>query len=324
MKIQVPKLNFQVDLKLRLSLLLTLTLVLSAGFKYFQLSNQAKLFETYSRQSRGLLTKAEYAMQQQSKELDLAKSSLVSQKFNLEQDVENERNKYAKLSSQFKKYVKDNNLQISQYQRRLYSLQQTVASTQKLPAKVTIKYDETKCQKDLSVNYTYKGPHGRVLFHTPNCLKTGGETLKLNQSFVVYGEVYQQRNGLLKVSSLTLNEVSPNDPSVVLIKANLINSDFKYKSAPPTLLTRTFTLGMGATSNKDMFAGLGYIFYTWLNYDLSMSLNYGVQDSFHSTLNIAYSPIISGKKTNFSFQLGTGYTLKTSLIHTFGASFVLW
>ena len=324
MKLKLPKLNLQVDLSSKLNLLFLLTVVCSAGFKYFQLYKKAELYQTYTRQTKGLLTKSEHLMQQQSQKFDLANSTLVTQNYNLENDVKNQRDKYGKLSEEFDKYIEDHNLIIKQYQRRLYTLKQRVESTEKAPAKVVVKYDASKCDKDLTVSYSYQEPYGRVSFSTPNCLSSGGEVLELNQSFVIYGEVYQQEDVFLKVSSLTLNEVSPSDPTLVLAKANLIDSDFKYKVEPLQLITRSFTFNAGATSSKDMFAGLGYIFYTWSNYDFSMALNYGVKDSFHSTFNVAYSPIFQGKQTNFSFQLGAGYTLKTSLIYTFGVSFVLW
>lgn len=324
MKLKFPKLNLQVDLNNNLNLLLVATTLLSAGFKYYQLYKESQLIQTYNRQARGMLTKTERILQTQNTKYNTSNAELVLQNYNLKAEADTIRKKYSKISDEFSSYVKKNNLELKQYERRIYSLKQKIRSTPDAKPKVVVKYDRSKCDQDLMVDYHYSDPTGRATFYTPNCLDAGGEILSLNQSFVVFGEVYQQSDGFLKVSSLSLSEVSPDDHSIVFAQANLVNSEFKYKIDPPPKKVKHLLLSTGLTSNKDIYAGLGYILYNYGKYDLSASIYYGTKDFVHTGLSLGYTPTIFSSETNFNFQLGSSYSLNNYLLYTLGVGFVLW
>lgn len=324
MKLKLPKINFQVDLNNNLNLLFICVVIFSAGFKYYQLYKESQLLETYNRQARGMLTKAERILQTQNVQYNTSNSELVLSNYNLKAEADLIRQKYSKLSDEFSSYVNKNNLELKQYEHRIYSLQQKIKSTSKAPSKVIIKYDKSKCDQDVVVDYHYLDPTGRVAFYTPNCLDVGGETLSLNQSFVVFGEVYQQSDGFLKVSSLSLSEVSPEDHSIVFAQANLVDSDFKYKIEPSPKKVKHLFLSTGLTSTKDIYAGFGYILYTHNKYDLSAAIYYGTKDFMHAGLTLGYTPTIFNSEANFNFQFGASYSLTNYLIYTLGVGFVLW
>ena len=228
------------------------------GYKAYGYFDALETQKTKLRQMEGLLNEQERKMQEEHLQLDLTKAKLEARAEKLESEAEALRTKYRETTEDFDRFVEEHNLKLRSYQRANYRLRQKIATTKESEPVVTITTSGGSCEEHTEVKYRYEEKHGRVVLETPNCLKKGGEVLTLNQSFVVYGEVYQQEGGALQVSSLTLKEVSPTDSEVVLSTAELKGGEFKYHPLDTAKPSKPFNLIAGVGFDKEGYAYVSF------------------------------------------------------------------
>ena len=280
--------------------------------------------QTKARQLAGYLSEKELELIKERKEFNLAKSKLIASNKDLTKEADAQRRKYTSLSTEFDSFVTEHNLKVTQYDKRIYSLKQKIKSTSNLPPVVQTIVKEGKCEDKTIVEYSYEDPYGRVSLRTPNCLKAGGEELLLNQKFFIYGEVYKQVNGALKVSSLTLSELNPNDINHVIKTADLVNSEFKYTSEETIEKDYSFTFGAGFDSNFNTNINVGYNTFSFRSLTLNLAVNYIHKQTVHPSVKLVYTPTILGRKTNFGLSGGLGYAFDNAGFFILGVDFGAW
>lgn len=300
---------------------LALSSLAYVGYNYYK---TYELQKTKARQLAGYLSDKERELTEQKIKFDLAKSKLLASNKLLELEATKYRTQYANLNTKFQKFVSDNNLKLTQYQKRIYSLKQKVKSTKDLTPVVRTVVKEGKCDKETIVHYTYEDPYQRVILSTPNCLKPGGEELVLNQKFSIYGEVYKQVNGALKISRLTLKELNPTDLTQVISTAKLIDSEFKYTTEEDIEKEYSFTFGAGFDSNLNTNLNIGYNTFTFRSLTLNLAVNYIHKQTVHPSAKILYNPTILGRKTNFGLSTGLGYSFDNQGFFILGVDFGAW
>jgi hypothetical protein len=281
---------------------------------------------TKNRQLAGFLSKKEQALLEQKTEFSISNGELQASNKKLEANAAVFRSQYGVLEKEYASFVKDNRLKLIQYEKRIYSLNQKIKTTKLSLPEVKIVTKEGSCKEATVIEYMYSDPHKRVTFKTPNCLKQGGEELELNQSFVLYGEVYKQKDGLLKVSSITLKEVLASDPTKVLASAKLLDSEFNFideaSEVKPT--QDILTLGLAYTSTEEQAFNLGINFYSFYKLDLNMSLNYIYPRRVFPSGKIIYRPVLLGRKLNLGLSTSIGYDFSNPPIYMLGLDFVTW
>ena len=291
------------------------------GYKYYK---TYELQKTKARQLAGFLSEKERKMTEQKVKFDLAKSTLIASNKALEEEAAEYRTKYTDLNAEFQKFVSENNLKITQYQKRIYSLKQRVKSTKDLKPIVKTIIQKGSCDKETVVHYTYEDPYQRVILKTPNCLERGNEELVLNQKFSIYGEVYKQVNGALKVSRLTLKELNPSDLTQVISTAKLVDSEFKYTTEDDVEKEYSFTFGAGFDSNLNTNLNIGYNTFSFRSLTLNLAVNYIHKQTVHPSVKLLYNPTILGRKTNFGLSAGLGYSFDNQGFFILGVDFGAW
>jgi|13_taG_2_1085334.scaffolds.fasta_scaffold00160_17 hypothetical protein len=282
--------------------------------------------KTKARQLSGFLSAKEIKLLEQKKKFNIAKGKLETSNKELNLEAIALRGNYTKLNKSYKKFISDNNLKLTQYEKRVYLLKQKIKSSKTAAQKVKIITKEGKCDKETVISYLYTDPLDRITFKTPNCLAKGGEEVFLRQSFVIYGEVHKQKDGLLKVSSLTLNEVESSNKQKIIATAKLLDSTFKFiddstieKKPKPFL-----TIGVGYNPKHLQAFNLGYNFYNYLDLDMNLSLNYSYPNFVYPSLKAIYRPSILGRKLNLGVSAGAAYDFVTTPYYIVGVDFVAW
>lgn len=287
--------------------------------------------KTILRQTQGLLNEKEREMQKEHREIGVLKSKLVKDLKSLEEDASRLRQMYGESSEKLDKFIAKHNLRLKSYQRANFSLRQRIESAKSKP-KVTVVTKAGSCEENTEVYYRYEEENGRVILETPNCLKNGEEVLTLNQSFVVYGEVFQQDGGALEVSRLVLKEVDPDNPKIILAKPKLVTGDFKYHPfTPKPKPAKPFNIVAGVGFDKDGFANvsLGISPLRYRQGFLSLSYQMFEQakgiDRHAISARVGWRPKLFEGDLNFGVSLGVG-TPVTRLIpqYTLSFDFFVW
>lgn len=303
-------------------------LIISACFSWYKLyqkNQEFKVSEKKYRQLSGYLTEKEHKLTEQKEKYNVLKSKLETDESQLKKDIEVYRNKYIGLKQGYDSFLKENNLTLQQYEHSVYSLKQTVKSLKNRKPDTKIVVQKGSCEEDTEVSFTYNDPYKRLSFTTPNCLATGSEVYSLNQFFSVYGEVHQEKDGLLKVNSVTLSELDPRDQATVIAQAKLIKSNFKYfpsetkKISPPLV-----TMGLGFDSKLSLNILLGYNLFSYRNLYLNTGLSTTTEFSLYPYLGLIYQPKILGRTLNFGLFNNIGYHLNDGLTYIFGLDFFVW
>lgn len=310
--------------KLYIKIATFLVLGLSALYTSWVYYNMLEKQRTENRQLAGFLSKAEQKLLEQKTKFNLAKSELVATNKELETEANKYLSDYTDLNADFQQFVEDHNLKMTQYEHRIYNLKQSLKASKDKPPVVTTIVKEGECSSETIIEYEYQDPYKRLVFKTPNCLTTGGESFTLNQTFSIYGEVYKQKDGLLKVSSLILKELNPQNIKEVIATANLQSSDFKYIAEKIIEKQYSFTLGAGFDSNTNINLNLGYNIYKVKDFTLNLAANYIHKKTIHPSLKVMYSPTILGKQTNFGFSGGLGYSVDDGTFFILGVDFGAW
>ena len=238
---------------------------------------------------------------------------------------------YGESSEKLDKFIAKHNLRLKSYQRANFSLRQRIESAKSKP-KVTVVTKAGSCEENTEVYYRYEEENGRVILETPNCLKNGEEVLTLNQSFVVYGEVFQQEGGALEVSRLVLKEVDPDNPKIILAKPKLVKGDFQYHPfTPKPKPAKPFNIVAGVGFDKDGFANIS-LGISPLRYRQGfLSLSYQMFEQAKETdrhaisARVGWRPKLFEGDLNFGVSLGVG-TPVTRLIpqYTLSFDFFVW
>lgn len=300
--------------------------ILFASYEFYTLHKRLKVEETKARQANGYLDNKERELQTQKEKFNISNSQLVKSNSELEKQAKKYRKKYVTLTKEYEKYIKDNELVLKSYTNNIYSLKQQIKFTKEKPAIVKTIIKEGKCTKDAVAEYSFADPDGRISLYTPNCLATGNESFSLNQSFILYGEYYQQRDGLLQISSLTLSEVLNEDHSVVLTTANLVGSDFRYISSDfnPPKKPEKITLGILMDHKLKLALSFGYNAFTYNALSLNISANMNDSIDVYPALKLIYRPSFLSKEFNLGFSSGVGYSFEESFLYLLGVDFFLW
>lgn len=297
-------------------------------YKGYALYTELNIAQTRARQVEGFLSEKERELVKLRTDFNITESNLKASIRTLEADAAQMRERYGNTSAEFEAFRKAHDLQIQQMQRVEFSLRQRLSTSSGARATPSPPPPRTPgCPPHPPAPYSYEDGHHRISFKTPDCLSSGGETLELNQKFVVYGEVHQQKNGALQVSNLFLHEVSPLDSALVLSSAQMISGEFKYFAQPiPTQPTKPFhiTAGFGLTSSKHTSAALGFVPLVWRPYYLSINALYS-NGRAGSSLNLGVRPQPFMSDLNLGVSVGVGSTLPDlSLVFTAQLDFFIW
>lgn len=301
------------------------------GYKAYAYFDDLAVQKKILRQTQGILNAQEQKMQEEHRQLEVLKSKLVSDLESLERDASELREKYGESSEKLDEFIRKHNLRIKSYQRANFSLRQKIESTKSNP-KVTVVTKAGSCEENTEVFYRYEEERGRVILETPNCLKRGEEVLTLNQSFVVFGEVFQQEDGALEVSRLVLKEVDPNDPEIIVANAELKRGEFKYHPfKQPAKPNKPFNIVAGVGFDKDGFANVslgisplryrqGYLSLSYQMFEQAKEI-----DRHAVSARVGWRPKLFEGDLNFGVSLGIG-TPVTRLIpqYTLSFDFFVW
>jgi hypothetical protein len=191
--------------------------------------------ETYERQMKGYLSESERKLQQMNVELGLAKSELMEQK-ELSED-------YAKQliekDEEFEKLKEQHRLQLRSYEIAIAELKSTIEGGDTevvVTRKDGVTRDKIKCPdiKEYNISYKYSDRDKRVSLYDPNIFVKDNEKLVLDQKFRIVGEIWQQKDGLLKTKRLELKEVVLDGEEFrEVAKAKIVDFKFNYTAETP-------------------------------------------------------------------------------------------
>lgn len=304
---------------------LVLVTVIFACYDYYKLNKQVKLQQTIERQVDGFLSQKEIELTAENKKLNLANSKLIANAKSLEEQARSYREKYQKSLEDFDNFNQENNLLLQEFRHDIFTLKQKVVSLKNKPPETKVIVKQGACTDDAVVAYSFLDQYSRLYFSTPNCLSTGQEEYVLNQAFSIYGEVYEQEDGALKVSSLNLNELNPENHEEIIASAELFSSEFKYIPRPKVKTTYDLlTAGVSFTNKKLVQLSLGYNLFNFSTYYLNLSINLDSEYDFYPGLNFIYRPEFLTKPLNLGLHLGTGYSLQKEFIFYGGVNFFVW
>lgn len=305
---------------------ITLILVAALGlFDYMKMRNQLRIAQTKERQADGFLSEKERKLTQQNAKLNITNSKLVQDVEVFKTKAKNYRLKYQKSINDFDTFSEKNDLVLQEYKSTIHTLKQKVKVAKSSPAKTKVIIKQGECSEDTQVAYSFTDQYSRLYFSTPNCLVKGEEEYVLDQAFSIYAEVYQQEDGLLKVSTVNLNELNPDNHSEVIASAKLISSDFRYFPVDlPSPTYEKLTLSIGADQGFAPNIGLGYNWFSYRSLYFNTSVNFTNQQRFFPSLNIIYRPNFLTKPLNFGVFAGLGYEFSTDPTYLLGVSFFAW
>jgi hypothetical protein len=301
-------------------------LLIAAFWNSYNSYQKALLYQIEKRQIQGLLTKKEHELQKQQQQIGVAKSALLLENSHLELEAKKYKAKFNTADTKLKIYVKNHNLKLQEFRHDIHVLNQTIKSLKTSPSKTNVSIKTGSCKEDTTVSYTFTDRYDRLTFATPNCLKPGKEEYTLNQVFSIYGEVYQQSNGLLKVSALKLRELDPRNNSTIIAVASLIKSDFKYLSQPISMHHQydSFLFGLALDQHLKMNFNLNYTIYNYSNFYLNAGASLTSDLDLYPQASLVYRPTFLSKPINIGAHFGTGYSFQNAFTYSLGLSFFIW
>ena len=300
--------------------------LITALWNSYNLYQENLLHQVEKRQMKGLLTFKEHELQQQQEDIGLAKSQLIAKNSELKLEALAYKNKLNFTDKKLKRFVNKRNLELKEFRHDIHILNQTIKSLKNAPFKTKVVIKDGACKQDTKVLYSFADSYGRLQFNTPNCLLPGGEQYTLNQVFSIYGEVYQQSDGLLKVSSLKLRELDPRNNSTVIAVASLIKSDFKYLAQPISFQEKydSFLFGLALDRRLKINMSLSYTLYNYANFYLNAGAAMTSELDVYPQASVVYRPTFLTKPINIGAHIAAGYSLQNSITYSLGFSFFVW
>ena len=304
----------------------TLILVAALGlFDYVKLRKQLKVAQTKQRQADGFLSEKERKLTEQNVKLNLTNTKLVQDVEAFKTQAHTYRSKYQKSLEDFDAFNHKNDLVLKEFKNTVHTLKQRVKASESSPTVTEVIVKQGSCVEDTRVAYSFTDQYSRLYFSTPNCLAKGEEEYVLDQAFSVYAEVYQQQDGLLKTSTVNLNELNPDDHSEIIASTKLVSSEFKYipTDLPPTKYEK-LTLSIGADQGLVPHLSLGYNWFSYSDIYFNTSFNFTNRQRFFPSLNAIYRPNFLAKPLNLGVFTGLGYEFSSEPTYLFGLSFFAW
>jgi len=300
--------------------------VIAAAWNSYNLYKENALHVTQKRQLKGLLTKVEHELQQQKAKFGVAKAELLNKNSTLKTQAAKYKTELDDTDQKFQAFVEEHNLQLQEFRHDIHVLNQTIRALKSNPPKTEVIIEDGSCEENTKVAYSFTDRYKRLNFTTPNCLVPGGEQYTLNQVFSIYGEVYRQANGLLKVSALKLRELDPRNNSKVLAVASLIKSDFKYLAEPISVQHKydSFSFGLAVDRRLKLNISANYTLYNYKNLYLNAGAVVTNDLDLHPQMAVVYRPTFLSKPVNIGAHLGAGYSFQNSATYSLGLSFFVW
>lgn len=323
------------------------------GALYFNKRTEAtaanKALAEYKRQVAGQLTTKEQDLEKENDVLGVAQSKLLEQSDLLKSYQEEN----IKTSQAFEDYKKKYDLQLTEYNRTIAQLQEQIKGITQTQVEnrgtgdtqpTTPQIIDTSKQK---IAYSWTSGDGRFSLLDPDIFTLNNETFKLDQSFRITGEVYEEKVGFLKTERLTLEEVIPDgknaDGSIkykTVGNAKIVENNFKYsQKSPASFFPKKGCFGLWPTISADLglrngikptfLIGTGI---TWVNYKgLGSGLNiYFDTLAIKSSaigIDLSYRPSILGHQLNVAFNVGIA-TQFQQMFNSFdiiaGTTFFIW
>ena len=282
----------------------------------------------YKRQLEGDLNDKEIELQKLNTELGVSKSTLLKQS-DLYDILKKEKEE---VDKEFNKFKRKHKLQIVSRDITIAELRQRINGGDT----VVVVSEEPGCEnvKQCPISYHWKDKFKRFELIDPNIFKDGNVVFTTKQVFKIYGEVYKQKDGMLKTRRLVLREVVlDKDGKYVPVddgKANIVDSQFQYSYSSNTLnqrgLFKLLPIVVGSVAfDGQTQLGLGIEFMQWkgLGFNTNTSFIFDDMKNSRQNIGVSYSPKILGQELNLALGLSIGtpfndlfnnYTTKLDLV----------
>jgi len=273
--------------------------------------------QEYNRQLSGQLSDKERELQEANESLDVLKSEFVSQsELNKRLKAEKEG-----LSSEFNAFVKKHNLEIKSRDKTILSLKQQITDGTST-VEITDSNSDFDCgviKHNCVLSYSWTDKYHRFSLMDIDIFVPDNEVFLSKQLFKVYGEVWKEKNGNLKVRRLILKEVVEEDGAYrELGQAEILESSFEYntdleieKGSWRDLFRIRAIMLASVTAFPDLAYtrfGLGMEFFNWRGVGINThsALNFKDVKKWEQRIGISYSPKFKKVDLNFAFGISAG------------------
>jgi len=229
----------------------------TVSFTYHKSSKYNSDLSNYQKQLAGLLSDKERALETANKDLGTANSKLV--KALSDKDV---------LTKEFEQFKKDNQLILKSKDEIIATLQSQITGGQSSSNSTCV------LPSGCVISYSWKDDFGRFELKVPDVFaKPSVATFTANQSFILKGQVYKQKNGFLETRRVELQEVYLDGKDYKTVpgsSANIVDSQFQYTDQPPaskSIFSPRLFLSLGYDFNS-IKAGIGAQFIFWRGFGL--------------------------------------------------------
>ncbi|KKL81242.1 hypothetical protein LCGC14_1996720 [marine sediment metagenome] len=279
---------------------------------------ESDILRTYNRQLHGQLSDLEREFQLAHHEIGVTKSKLITQEELSEKLKEENEEKDGKFSD----FVKKHNLQVKNFDRTIAELKQKIDGG----ITTTVISDDERCngiEKFCIIEYSWRDALGRFKLRDPNIFNEGDEVFESNQTFKIFGEIYEQKDSSLQIRRLVLKEMFKNQNGeyepIPGGKANIVESEFNYSNTPtPTqekswrdlFRLRAVIVGsIGMLPNVGQtHLGFGAQFFEFEGAGINTYTAFDFEDigNTEQRIGFSYSPNIFDLDINFAMHLSLG------------------
>lgn len=272
-------------------------------------------FDEYKRQLEGKLSDKERELQSANDKLGLAKAKLVSYEELISQL---ESDNFA-LAKEFEEFKKKHKLIIESKDEIIAKLEQQINGGN---SSTTVSCGDLPDTCEIA--YAWSDLLGRFKLSDPNIFEPDNETFQSSQIFKVYGEIYRQEDGYLKVRRAVVKEVYRDEDGNIRDidggTAEIIDSEFVYTNDPSnyvdeTWLQKHFKLRPIILSSFGLFPnpgdtrfGAGIEFFNFENFGLNThtALDFNNISEAEQRLGLVYNPKIFDININLAVGASVG------------------
>lgn len=279
---------------------------------------ESDILRTYNRQLQGQLSDSERLLQSAHYDVGVTKSRLITQ----EELSEKLKKENEEKDGKFLNFVKKHNLQVKNFDRTIAELKQKVDGG----ITTTVISDDERCngiEKFCVIGYSWRDSLGRFELRDPNIFNEGDEVFESNQTFKIFGEIYEQKDSSLQIRRLVLREMFKNQNGeyepIPGGKADIVDSEFNYSNTPAPTQEKgwrdLFRLRAIIISSIGMFPnvgqthlGFGVQFFELRGFGVNTHTAFDFEDisNTEQRIGFSYSPRLFDSDLNFAMHLSLG------------------